>query len=575
MPLRSRRGNVPWSALGLALLVSSPLVVIAQEAATLPAPATPQPTVPPASIDPAVAAPAATASAADYEARIQQLEAVVRQMQAQMAAGVGVSRDPGTAVGGVGAPVGVPGASGITPSASGRDPGTAAGAPGADLGQPGAGNATPSRSGGASAPGQSFPPNPPPSNRFQAPATLANLPGSVKFGPGFEIKTDDNEFFLQFHDLTQFDYRGYGQGGQNPVHDTFVMPRQWFMASGRITRPIGYFLSLQHATDTVSMLDCFVDLNYDPRIQGRIGRFKTPFTYEFLVEPVQGLITPERSLFFNNFGQNRDLGAMAYGRLFEGYIDYAAGVFNGSRNGYVATQDSKFFSGFVNFKPFKDSEGSFLENLNVGGSVFTGDANHVPVPAQLRTAVPTSGNGVLGVPFLTYNSSAREIGNQTMWDAHAAYFYKSLAIIAEYGGGAQDYSLTTNPSLRTRLPVNSFYVQFGYLLTGETRSSVGIVKPNQPFDLRKGQFGMGAWELAFRYDYLDIGNQVFTSGLSDPNGSANRVNMTDVGFNWHMTQYLKLYFDWQHADFNNPVIFAPGRRQLTSDMFLVRFQLYF
>ena len=65
----------------------------------------------------------------------------------------------------------------------------------------------------------------------------------------------------------------------------------------------------------------------------RAGRFKTPFTYEFFVEPVQGLLSPERSVFFNNFGQNRDLGVMAFGRLFDKKLDYAVGIFNGTRNG--------------------------------------------------------------------------------------------------------------------------------------------------------------------------------------------------------------------------------------------------
>jgi phosphate-selective porin OprO/OprP len=42
-----------------------------------------------------------------------------------------------------------------------------------------------------------------------------------------------------------------------------------------------------------------------------------------------------------------------------------------------------------------------------------------------------------------------------------------------------------------------------------------------------------------------------------------------------VTQYLKVYLDWQHGDFGSPVQFAPGRRQSTSDMFLLRAQLYF
>ncbi|MGP0068426.1 MAG: hypothetical protein ACLQGP_33110 [Isosphaeraceae bacterium] len=140
--------------------------------------------------------------------------------------------------------------------------------------------------------------------------------------------------------------RGYLQGGQDPVHDSFGLPRQWFMFSGHVTKELGYFVSIQNGFDTVSGLDMFLDLNYDRRLQFRKGRFKTPFTYEFFIEPIQGLITPERSMFFNNFGQNRDVGVMAYGQLFNGpnfdqvsKFQYAAGIFNGNRNGFLANQD--------------------------------------------------------------------------------------------------------------------------------------------------------------------------------------------------------------------------------------------
>ena len=225
------------------------------------------------------------------------------------------------------------------------------------------------------APGQSLPPNPAPSARFDLPATLENKKGNVKFGPGFEIRSDDDEFIFQFHNLTQFEYRGYEQYGQASVKDSFLIPRQWFMFSGRITKPIGYFVSLANGFDTVTMLDVFLDFEYDPRLRIRAGRFKTPFTYEFLVEPIQGLILPERSIFFNNFGQNRDVGVMAYGRLFKNTLDYATGIFNGNRNGYVATADSKFISSFINWKPFINAEGSILENFNIGGSVFGGNDN--------------------------------------------------------------------------------------------------------------------------------------------------------------------------------------------------------
>jgi phosphate-selective porin OprO/OprP len=375
--------------------------------------------------------------------------------------------------------------------------------------------------------------------------------------------------------LTQFDYRGYQQGGQTQIKDTFAFPRQWFIWSGRLTKPFGYFVSLANGFDTFTILDVFLDIDYDPRLRFRVGRFKTPFTYEFLVEPVQGLVVPERSIFFDNFGQNRDDGAMAFGRRFNNSVDYAADIFNGSRNGLIAQQNGKAISAFLNWRPFGEAKESLFENFNIGGSVFAVDFQQPPVPQVFRTVVPTTGNAIIGVPFLTFNNNVRMSGFAAFWDLHVAWYYNQWAFLGEWGSGNQDYAISTAMQYRTRAPVQSFYLQASYLLTGETRSSIGIVKQNFPFDIRKGHWGPGAWEPFFRFEYLDIGNQVFTSGLADQNLWANRVFQTHTGIDWHLTQYIKMYFDWNHSEFNQPVYFAPGRRQLTSDLFWVRLQIYF
>jgi phosphate-selective porin OprO and OprP len=564
MPFRFGRPRIPWCPFGLVMSLGLTLTASAQPppdqspfsqppaapappTTPAPAPPTPSPTTPPNTVSPSVnAAAAADPSKEALEERVRQLEAMVQQLAGQVQT---MSSQPGQAAG-------------------------AGGPAGPDVPSPGNVNA-PSRSGGFGAPGQSLPPNPPPSARFNQPATLDNKKANAKFGPGFEIRSDDDEFIFQFHDLTQLDYRGYQQGGQTNVRDSFLFPRQWFMFSGRAGKPFGYFVSLANGFDTLSILDVFLDIEYDPRIKFRLGRFKTPFTYEFLVEPVQGLTVPERSIFFNNFGQNRDLGVMAYGRLFKNTFDYAGGIFNGTRNSFVDAQNSKKVSWFINYRPFGNHEGSVFENFNIGGSVYAGESQQVPVPQTLRTVVPTTGNAAAGVPFMGFNSNVRESGFQAFWDLHVAYFYKQLAFIGEWGSGTEDYALAGALQNRFRIPIQSFYLQTSYLLTGETRSSIGIVKPISPFDLRKGHFGTGAIEPYFRYEFLDVGSQVYNDGLVDKNLWANRVFQTWTGVNWHLTQYVKVYFGWNHAEFNQPVIFAPGRRQLTSDMFLLRLQLYF
>jgi phosphate-selective porin OprO/OprP len=529
--------------------------------------ALPTPAVPPAAV------PAGSPTVEQLQAQIRQLEAMVNQLSGQVR-----QLSPGA-----------PAALGATPIA-----GATTGGPGVLSNiQPGATAPSnvpipatafaPSRTGGVGAPGQSLPPNPPPVNRFNSPSTLQSLTLNGRFGPGFEVRSDDDEFILQFHDLTQFDYRGYLQGGQTNFHDGFDFPRQWFMWSGRINKQFGFFISTaSNLGGAFNILDVFTDIDFDPRVRLRVGRFKTPFTYEFLVEPIQGLVVPERSIFFNNFAQNRDLGIMPYGRLFNGLVDYAGGIFNGNRNAFLPAVDGKFTSWFINSRPFGNQENTLLENLNVGGSLFAGRNDTAPVPTNLNTVVPTAGSPALGTPFagtefLRFNNNVRMFGPMAFWDLHMAYFYRGLAVIGEWGSGYQDYALNSNLAARTHLPVEAYYVQASYLLTGETRSSVGIVLPNNPvrFGRGDGWTGTGAWEPFVRYEYLDIGREVFSNGLSDPNLWANRVWQTHVGINWHLTQYFKLYIDWNHSEFNQPIIFAPNHREKTANLFLVRFQLFF
>jgi phosphate-selective porin OprO/OprP len=82
-------------------------------------------------------------------------------------------------------------------------------------------------------------------------------------------------------------------------------------------------------------------------------------------------------------------------------------------------------------------------------------------------------------------------------------------------------------------------------------------------------------QLSARYSLLDLNPWVFTAGLADPNLWTNRTQMTDVGFNWYLNKFVKVYFDWEHAMFAQAVVYRPGARQLTNDLFWFRFPIYF
>ncbi len=128
------------------------------------------------------------------------------------------------------------------------------------------------------------------------PGISPNFPTTGIFGPGFQLQTQDEEFQLQFHDLTQVDGRFYTKGQQTPITSTFLIPRQWFIFSGRLSKPFEYYASIAEGIDSLNILDVFMNINYDQRLQFKIGRYKTPFTYEFYNLPINAFITPERSL---------------------------------------------------------------------------------------------------------------------------------------------------------------------------------------------------------------------------------------------------------------------------------------
>ena len=407
------------------------------------------------------------------------------------------------------------------------------------------------------------------------------LPTRVEFGPGFQISSEDDEFQLQFHNLTQIDLRGYLQGGQDPVHSGFSIPRQRWYFTGRMTKSVEFYTTINRGYGTLDLFDAFINFRYDDRLMFKVGRMKTPFSYEFYAMSAPDFIVPERSLFGSNFSPNRELGLMSWGQLFEKRLDYAAGMFNGARLSFQDNNDEKDFISYLNARPFgaskEDDPFFFLKFLNVGGSVDYGLQNSLPLPAVLRTSLAASNAADavnIAPPFLTYNKNVIERGGRSLWGAHVAYFYKGLSLLGEVQGGYQSFATTSFRNL-TQVPIHAYNVSAGYFITGETVDRRTQVEPLHPFSLAKGKFAPGAIELQGRYSSLQVGRNVFTAGLADPNQWTNRLYTVDLGVNWYLNAYTKIVFEWEHAVFGDPVLFAPGRRQLTSDLLWARFQVYF
>jgi phosphate-selective porin OprO/OprP len=431
-----------------------------------------------------------------------------------------------------------------------------------------------------------------PNSQLEGNRRLGQIPLKTYFDYGLDgvgFSTEDEEFQLRFRILEQIDYNGYlGPQGLSPTATTsgFYLPRSRYYFQGRLTKPISYDLSFQRSYTTFNFFNAYLNFEYDPRLQIRIGRSKVPFTYEFYKINVWRLIAPERSVWVNNYQSNRDIGITAWGGLFENRVEYAAMLHNGPRNGFEAYGYPKTVAAFLNFKPFQTNEGSFLRDLNIGGSLDYGYQNNPAVPGVFRTNVNASNVALSSndptnnatLPFLALNNNVAERGLRDLWELHFAYYYKGLSLLGAWDSGFNGYAVGQSPSVR--VPTSGYFVQAAYLITGETIRERTVIDPIDRFDLRPGKFGLGAFEPHVRYSEMSLGHQVFSAGLADPNLWTNRVQLIDVGLNWYLNKFVKIYFDWEHAIFGSPVFAATslsGRTsfQTVNDLFWVRFQFYY
>ena len=92
------------------------------------------------------------------------------------------------------------------------------------------------------------------------------------------------------------------------------------------------------------------------------------------------------------------------------------------------------------------------------------------------------------------------------------------------------------------LKFNSFYVQGSYILTGEHRNyetdvaEFGRIRPKRNFGEAGG---MGAWEAALRYSYLD---------LNDDDIRGGRVSDLTAGLNWYLNPNVRVSWNYVYSD---------------------------
>lgn len=142
----------------------------------------------------------------------------------------------------------------------------------------------------------------------------------------------------------------------------------------------------------------------------------------------------------------------------------------------------------------------------------------------------------------------------------AAYQQGPFGIEGEYA-----HSQLIRPA-REDLSFSGGYVQMHYTLTGEARGydrHIGGftgLKPSKNFDWQKGQWG--AWEVAARYNFLDLNDKSVLGG---------RMQNYGCGLNWYPNNYIRVMTDYMKVDTDSHAVVSNNDPHL----FMIRLQAGF
>lgn len=137
-----------------------------------------------------------------------------------------------------------------------------------------------------------------------------------------------------------------------------------------------------------------------------------------------------------------------------------------------------------------------------------------------------------------------------LFGAEAAFVYGPFSVQSEYYQAFAERTAGSDPTF------HGCYVQFGYFLTGEHRpyrrhlGAFDRVKPFENFFRIRDvdgnvRTGKGAWEIAYRYSYLDLLDNL---GVSADSVGCGQISDNTIGLNWYLNPYSRVMFNYVWTD---------------------------
>lgn len=375
---------------------------------------------------------------------------------------------------------------------------------------------------------------------------------------GFTIKSEDGNFQLKIGADLQVDNRTFSGAGSGTLTDQMLLRRVRPTFSGTVYKYVDYYFRPDFGQGTTTIYDAYIQLNYIPHFNLRVGKFKPPVGLErlqsdddtsFIERGLPTLLVP-----------SRDIGYQISGDLMNRRVALQAGVFNGvPDNGLSDTSpsDHRDYAGRVFLTPFAMTAGSPLRGLGFGIGASGGSVNGLALPAYNSTGQTS---------FFSFAAGVSEAGHRTRLAPQAYYYAGPFGVLAEYGLTEQGLQ---KGSVRRDVAFRAWQTQLSYILTGENKGYAGIT-PRHPFDPLGHNWG--AVELAARTGAFRADPTVFSYGFAVATVAPHAAQEYVGGINWYLNRLVRLSADYAVTTFEGGAI---GGNRIAERVLLFRFQINF
>jgi phosphate-selective porin OprO and OprP len=354
-------------------------------------------------------------------------------------------------------------------------------------------------------------------------------------GGGLSLRAADDSLGIQLRGYFQADSRFHWNDDSRPGNDTFLMRRIRPLLLVTAFRDFDFRFMPDFGGASATLQDAHFNWKISPQFQVLAGKVKSPGGLERL-QSAASLAFVERGL-PTHLLPNRDIGVQVHGALLQRRLDYAVGVFNGTKDGgnsVVDVDDGKDIAVRLFAHPFRTRDRSPLQGLGIGVAGTSG--RHAGVPRGYATTGQQD--------FFRFRTGV--VNDGRLWRiSPQGYFYSGpVGILWEWAQSSQELRLNDSAeTVRNR----AWQIAGSYLLTGEN-ASYGAVHPRT--SLGPGGSGWGALELVARIGRLAVDERAF-SVLADPEANASQAQGLGLGLNWYLNRSVKFTLDFGRTSFES------------------------